>query len=149
MYPNQIFVIFNQTLVESHNQVVNESIVSRNWRKMKLQIVLTVLFAFALCAESQHIDNSYIVQLKDGSTEAHIEEVIRKIEDHIMTSREEMEITSYSSALPLVFGKFGKETADMVSYCLHSDTDESDYRDFQDINEMEGYNSTNLEYSNM
>ena len=87
---------------------------------MKLQIVLTVLFAFAVCAESEYIDNSYIVQLKDGSTEAHIEEVIWKIEDHTMTSREEMEITSCSSALPLVFGKFGKETAEMVSYCLHN-----------------------------
>ena len=87
---------------------------------MKLQIVLAVLFAFAVCAESEYIDNSYIVQLKDGSTEAHIEEVIRKIEDHTMTSREEMKITSYSSALPLVFGKFGKETADMVSFHLYN-----------------------------
>ena len=86
---------------------------------MKLQIVLAVLFAFAVCAKSEYIDNSYIVQLKDGSTEAHIEEVIRKIEDHTMTSREEMEITSYSSALPLVFGKFGKETAEMVSFHLY------------------------------
>ena len=87
---------------------------------MKLQIVLAVLFAFAVCAESQYIDNSYIVQLKDGSTEAHIEEVIQKIEDHTMTSREEMEITSCSSALPLVFGKFGKDTAEMVSFHLYN-----------------------------
>ena len=84
---------------------------------MKLQIVCAMLFAFALCAESQYIDGSYIIQLKDGSSEAHIEEVIQIIEDHTMSSREEMEITSSSLLIPLVFGKFDEETAEMVSLC--------------------------------
>ena len=84
---------------------------------MKLQIVFVMLFAFAVCAESEYIDGSYIILLKEGSSEAHIEEVIQKIEDHTISSREEMEITSFSSVLPIVFGKFDKETAEMVSLC--------------------------------
>ena len=79
-----------------------------------------MLFALAVCAESQYIDGSYIILLKDGSSEAHIEEVIQKIEGHVMSSREEMEITSSSSVLPIVFGKFDKETAEMVGFCSQS-----------------------------
>ena len=82
---------------------------------MKLQIVFAILCVFALSATSQYIDGSYIIQLKDGATEAHIEEVIQTIEDHTLSSREEMEITSTSSVLPIVFGKFNEETAEMVS----------------------------------
>ena len=84
---------------------------------MNLGIVFVMLFAFAVCAESQYIDGSYIIQLKDGSSELHIEEVIQIIEDHTMSSREEMEITSSSLLIPLVFGKFDEETAEMVSLC--------------------------------
>ena len=93
---------------------------SRNLRKMKLQIVCVLLIAFAVCAESEYIDGSYIIQLKDGSSKAHIEEVIQRIEDHTMSSREEMEITSSSLLLPIVYGKFNKETAEMVSFRLRS-----------------------------
>lgn len=82
---------------------------------MKLQIVFAILFAFALYSECQYIDGSYIIQLKDGSTEAHIEEVIQKIEEYTKSPREDMEITSSSVVLPFVFGKFDKETAEMVS----------------------------------
>ena len=84
---------------------------------MKVQIVFAVLFAFTVYSECEYIDGSYIVQLKDDTTEVYIEEVIQKIEEHTLSSREDMEITSSSLLLPLIFGKFDKQTAEMVS-CL-------------------------------
>ena len=85
---------------------------------MKFQIVLAVIFTITMCAESvdnQYIEGSYIVMLKHGSTVADIYDVIKKIEEHTSSTREEMKIESDHSVIPMIFGKFSEETAKMVS----------------------------------
>ena len=85
---------------------------------MKFQLVLVVIFTATMCAESvdnQYIEGSYIVMLKEGSTAANLEDVVKRIEEHTSSTREEMKIESDDSMIPMIFGKFSEETAKMVS----------------------------------
>ena len=95
------------------------------FEKMKLQLVLVVIFTATMCAEyvdNQYIEGSYIVMLKEGST-ANLEDVVKKIEEHTSSTREEMKIKSDDSMIPMIFGKFSEETAKMVG-----NSSESAYR---------------------
>ena len=56
----------------------------------------------------------YIVMLKDGATDEHIESLVRMVEEHEGAPRGELFLKSTNSLLPMFYGNMREETANKV-----------------------------------
>ena len=81
---------------------------------MKVLLGFALLLA-ATVVKCQEETDSYIVLLKEGATDEHLEAVIQQMEKYSSQSRDEMSIESENSVLPVLFGEFNEEVAEFVS----------------------------------
>ena len=87
---------------------------------MKVQPVCAILATLALTFAGRVMGEKerYIIILKEGATDEHIEEVIQTVEGHEGLAREELSVKSFNELLPMLFSTISEETANKV--CLIS-----------------------------
>ena len=88
---------------------------------MKVQSVCALILAtLALTFTGKVMGEKerYIIMLKEGATDEHIEEVIQTVEGHEGLARDELFVRSFNELLPMFFGTISKETANKVSLII-------------------------------
>ena len=84
---------------------------------MKVQLVCIFLLAVMVATLSSKVimgRDRYIVMLKDGATDEHIESLVHMVEDHEGLSREELFLKSTNNLLPMFYGNMREKTANKV-----------------------------------
>ena len=114
--PYKLFLEFKMQI----SNTFNSNIILRFTLDTQQSTLMKALLGFALLLAAtvvmcQEETDSYIVLLKEGATDEHLEDVIQQMEKYSSQSRDEMSIESENSLLPVLFGEFNEEVAEFVS----------------------------------
>ena len=84
---------------------------------MKVQLVCIFLLAVMVATLSSKViigRDRYIIMLKYGATDEHIESLVHMVEEHEGLSREELFLKSTNNLLPMFYGNMREKTANNV-----------------------------------